>query len=228
MTFSQEPPWRRGRSLRYLLRPVHGRRHDVWDAVLISTRSSDPDGASLNGLQQQFLGDYIAAVSDSRGGRVFAIWTDSRNAGACAVVDAYRSALAAGASVTAPDVITQCPRTFGNTDIYFMQWIIQVHTMRRAPLTDVRKVAASPTPVPECRQRPMKRPSTPRIEWPLPGRNRRLNVRTTVRANVASWPLSEVRPPRGTRDAYSCSELRLTTRNRLRPCSRGVRYSNLS
>jgi hypothetical protein len=80
---------------------------------------SDPDGSSLNGLQQQFLGDYIAAVSDSRGGRVFAIWTDSRNASACAVVDAYRSALAASASVTAPDVITQCPSTFGNTDIYF-------------------------------------------------------------------------------------------------------------
>lgn len=85
----------------------------------ISTMRSDPDGSSLNGLQQQFLGDYITAVTDSQGGRVFAVWTDARNASPCAAVDAYRSALAAGDSATAPNVIAQCPKAFGNTDIYF-------------------------------------------------------------------------------------------------------------
>jgi hypothetical protein len=50
---------------------------------------------------------------------VFAVWTDARNASPCAAVDAYRAALAAGTSATAPDVITQCPKAFGNTDIYF-------------------------------------------------------------------------------------------------------------
>ncbi|BCG04605.1 neuraminidase (plasmid) [Paraburkholderia sp. PGU19] len=85
----------------------------------ISTMRSDPDGSSLNGLQQQFVGDYITAVSDSQGGRVFAVWTDARNASPCAAVDAYRTALAAGSGATAPDVITQCPKAFGNTDIYF-------------------------------------------------------------------------------------------------------------
>jgi hypothetical protein len=80
----------------------------------ISTVSSDPDVSSLQGLGGQFLGDYITAVSDSRGGRVFAVWTDGRNAATCPAVDAFRAG-------TGPktDVITDCPVKFGNTDIFF-------------------------------------------------------------------------------------------------------------
>jgi hypothetical protein len=81
--------------------------------VLLSTARSDPDGSSTNGLGAQFLGDYITAVSDSQGGRVFTVWTDSRNAAPCAAVDAYRARTA-----SKPNVITQCPTTFGNTDIF--------------------------------------------------------------------------------------------------------------
>lgn len=79
--------------------------------VLISTRTSDPDASSTNDLTQQFLGDYISAVAD--GAHVYVVWTDARNASTCAAVDAFRAG-----SAGAPDVITQCPKTFGNTDIY--------------------------------------------------------------------------------------------------------------
>jgi hypothetical protein len=79
--------------------------------VVISSASSDPDGSSTNGLTAQFLGDYITAVADSS--HVYAVWTDSRNATPCTAVDAFRAGTAG-----APDVITQCPTTFGNTDIF--------------------------------------------------------------------------------------------------------------
>jgi len=79
--------------------------------VKISTVSSDPDGSSTNSLAAQFLGDYITAVADSS--HAYAVWTDSRNATPCAAVDAFRAGTAGK-----PDVITQCPTTFGNTDIF--------------------------------------------------------------------------------------------------------------
>lgn len=79
--------------------------------VVISSASSDPDGSSTNGLTAQFLGDYITVVADSS--HIYAVWTDSRNATPCAAVDAFRAGTAG-----APDVITQCPTTFGNTDIF--------------------------------------------------------------------------------------------------------------
>jgi hypothetical protein len=43
----------------------------------------------------------------------YAVWTDSHNATPCAAVDAFRAGTAGK-----PDVITKCPTTFGNTDIF--------------------------------------------------------------------------------------------------------------
>jgi hypothetical protein len=79
--------------------------------LLISTATSDPDGSSTNGLTAQFLGDYITVVADAS--HVYAVWTDSRNATPCAAVDAFRAGTG-----PKPNVITQCPTTFGNTDIF--------------------------------------------------------------------------------------------------------------
>lgn len=79
--------------------------------ALMSTASSDPDGSSTNSLRAQFLGDYITAVADAS--HIYAVWTDSRNATPCAAVDAFRAGTG-----PKPNVITQCPNTFGNTDIF--------------------------------------------------------------------------------------------------------------
>jgi hypothetical protein len=85
--------------------------------VKLSTASSDPDGSSTNGLSAQFIGDYISAVSDSRGRRIFAVWTDSRNSTPCPAVDVFRAS--EPGTVPPPNVANDCPVTFGNTDIYF-------------------------------------------------------------------------------------------------------------
>jgi hypothetical protein len=81
--------------------------------MLLSTMSSDPDASSTNGLSAQFLGDYVSAASDDA--HVYGIWTDTRNGMPCAGVDAFR----AGTASAPPNVITDCPTTFGNSDIYF-------------------------------------------------------------------------------------------------------------
>jgi hypothetical protein len=94
----------------YLARSIDGGQ-TFSAASKISSATSDPDGSSTNSLAAQFLGDYITAVADST--HVYAVWTDSRNATPCAAVDAFRAGTA-----PKPDVITQCPTTFGNTDIF--------------------------------------------------------------------------------------------------------------
>ena len=77
----------------------------------ISTASSDPDVSSSNSLDAQFIGDYISAAADAT--HVYVAWTDSRNGSTCDAVDAYRTGQSG-----APNVIAQCPKTFGNTDIF--------------------------------------------------------------------------------------------------------------
>jgi hypothetical protein len=79
--------------------------------IVLSTASSDPDASSANSLTSQFLGDYVSAASD--GTHVYGIWTDTRNGSTCAAVDEFRAGTA-----PKPNVIAQCPTTFGNSDIY--------------------------------------------------------------------------------------------------------------
>jgi hypothetical protein len=80
--------------------------------MLLSTATSDPDASSTNSLGAQFLGDYVSAASDTT--HVYGIWTDTRNGLPCAAVDAFRAGTA-----DKPNVITDCPTRFGNSDIYF-------------------------------------------------------------------------------------------------------------
>ena len=83
--------------------------------VRVSSASSDPDASSYNNLQEQFLGDYIGAVSGPTS--TWLAWTDSRNADACAAVDSYRSAVYAGSkTAVAPNPDSACTTDFGNTD----------------------------------------------------------------------------------------------------------------
>jgi hypothetical protein len=78
----------------------------------------DPRGTSQNGLTAEFLGDYVYAVATRTYGA--AVWNDARNATDCPAIDAYRQALEADPTVTAPAPQQDCPspNTFGNSDIY--------------------------------------------------------------------------------------------------------------
>jgi hypothetical protein len=81
----------------------------------VSAQSSNPDASSYNNLQEQFIGDYIGIVAGPTS--AVAVWTDARNAAACAAVDDYRSAVYAGSKTTvAPNPDAACAAGFGNTD----------------------------------------------------------------------------------------------------------------
>ena len=83
--------------------------------LLVSSATSNPDGSSYNSLEEQFLGDYIGAVSGPTSS--WLAWTDSRNASACAAVDAYRTDVYGGSkTAVAPNPDTACSTDFGNTD----------------------------------------------------------------------------------------------------------------
>jgi hypothetical protein len=76
----------------------------------------DPRGSSQNGLTAEFLGDYVyaAATNDA----VVGVWNDTRNAGVCPAINAYRASLRTGPALPAPNVLGSCPATFGNSDIF--------------------------------------------------------------------------------------------------------------
>jgi hypothetical protein len=76
----------------------------------------DVRGSSANGLTSEFIGDYnyVVATND----RAVAVWNDVRNAAVCPAVNAYRQAIADGQPAVAPAPGTECPPTFGNSDIF--------------------------------------------------------------------------------------------------------------
>jgi len=80
----------------------------------VSSVSSNPDGSSYNNPEEQFIGDYIGIVDGPR--QAYLVWTDSRDATACAAVDAYRSEVYAGGKPVAPNPDQACATSFGNTD----------------------------------------------------------------------------------------------------------------
>jgi hypothetical protein len=90
----------------------------TWTLHPLSPTRVDVDGTSNPQLNRQRLGDYVSMMISGK--TAFPIWTDSRDAVSCPLVDQYRAALAAGQAVPKPDpdVNNQCPLGFGNSDIY--------------------------------------------------------------------------------------------------------------
>jgi hypothetical protein len=76
----------------------------------------DARGSSANALTAEFLGDYTSAVATRFYGQ--AVWTDVRFAADCPAIDAYRESLVDGAPIAKPAPGTDCPATFGNSDIF--------------------------------------------------------------------------------------------------------------
>jgi hypothetical protein len=94
----------------YLVQSVDGGA--TFSAPLrLSAVSTDPAASSTLGLQEEFIGDYITVASDA--GHTYVVWTDGRNGSTCAAVDAWRTG-----SGPKPNVIDECPLSFGNTDIF--------------------------------------------------------------------------------------------------------------
>ena len=93
-----------------------------WVLHPLSPAPVDVDGSSDPTLALQRMGDYTSLIITSYKTQLFAypIWTDSRNAVPCPLIDQYRAAVAAHQTVARPDpdVLSQCPTGFGNTDIY--------------------------------------------------------------------------------------------------------------
>ena len=78
--------------------------------------AGDARASSANSLTTEFLGDYnYAAATDSS---VIAVWNDGRNAADCPAIDAFRDSELTSSRLSPPAPLTDCPGTFGNTDIF--------------------------------------------------------------------------------------------------------------
>jgi hypothetical protein len=77
----------------------------------------DARGSTANSLAFEFLGDYDYIVATNDGAA--AVWNDVRNAAVCDAINAYRAGLAGvGPAAPRPAPATDCPATFGNSDIF--------------------------------------------------------------------------------------------------------------
>jgi hypothetical protein len=76
----------------------------------------DARGSSANGLTSEFGGDYnyVATTRDV----AVAVWNDAREAAVCPAINAYRQSLVDGTPIPPPAPNSDCPATFGNTDIF--------------------------------------------------------------------------------------------------------------
>jgi hypothetical protein len=82
------------------------------------TRGDIGDGrASSSNLPiDEFIGDYNTVAATNAG--AVAVYNDAHNAAVCDAVDAYRQSVVNGSPGPAPAPATDCPATFGNTDIF--------------------------------------------------------------------------------------------------------------
>jgi hypothetical protein len=76
----------------------------------------DGRASSANALIDEFLGDYNTVDATDAG--AIAVFNDARNATVCPAINTFRQGVVDGTAGAAPAPGTDCPPTFGNTDIY--------------------------------------------------------------------------------------------------------------
>jgi hypothetical protein len=86
-----------------------------WTTMFVGP-AGDARASSANGLTAEFLGDYNYAAATRDFGAL--IYIDVRDAADCPAIDAYRQSLIDGTPLPVPAPNTDCPPTFGNTDIF--------------------------------------------------------------------------------------------------------------
>ena len=84
--------------------------------TVVRGATGDARASSANALTSEFLGDYNDMKASSAG--AVAVWNDVRHAADCAAVDTFRQSLVNGSPTAAPAPATDCPATFGNSDIF--------------------------------------------------------------------------------------------------------------
>ncbi|HEY3208450.1 MAG TPA: sialidase family protein [Actinomycetota bacterium] len=85
-------------------------------ATVFDGPMGDARGSSANALTAEFLGDYNNAAASRDYG--IGIYVDVRDAADCQAVDVWRQSLVDGNPGPKPAPNTDCPPTFGNTDIF--------------------------------------------------------------------------------------------------------------
>ena len=87
----------------------------AWSTLFVGA-VGDARGSSANSLGGEFLGDYNYAAATRNYGA--AIYVDVRNAADCPAVDAYNQSLSTSTPIAKPAPNSDCPGTFGNSDIF--------------------------------------------------------------------------------------------------------------
>jgi hypothetical protein len=85
-------------------------------ATLVRGAVGDPRASSQNDLKAEFLGDYVYAAATRTA--AVGVWNDVRSGADCPALDAWRLSLRTGTTVPKPAPETDCPATFGNSDIF--------------------------------------------------------------------------------------------------------------
>src|SRR4051794_19163333 len=76
----------------------------------------DARASSSNGLIDEFIGDYNTVAATNAG--AVSVFNDARDAAVCPAINTFRQQTVDGTAGDPPAPLTDCPATFGNTDIW--------------------------------------------------------------------------------------------------------------